>query len=194
MGQRIDDLGTFRSSAMPLQSLLTYRVSSLNARMNRQASDILRVHGNLKLPEWRILEVLGLYGELTGTRIVSLSGLDAGLVSRTMQSLEKRGLVTLRRSSADRRVIHAQPTDSGLAMVEVIFPIMQSRQKSLIDALDWTSRRQSSTSCQSWTRLPAIVCPALVTHPSCPQIGHQTAKAKTTLAWYDPLTPCVLGY
>ena len=135
MGQRLDDKDQVGAPAQPLNMLLTYRLSALNARLNRQACTLLRHHGKLKLPEWRILEVLAVYGELTGTRIGELSGIDAGLVSRSLQGLEQRGLVVLRRSSSDRRVIHVTNSESGSGLVDLIFPLMEERQKKLLNAL-----------------------------------------------------------
>jgi DNA-binding MarR family transcriptional regulator/GNAT superfamily N-acetyltransferase len=55
------------------------------------------------LPEARLLYELGHRGQCTATQIGSELDLDAGYLSRLLQSLKRRGLVQARRSAADAR-------------------------------------------------------------------------------------------
>tara|TARA_Y100001934_G_C12308293_1_gene753590 strand:+ start:621 stop:935 length:315 start_codon:yes stop_codon:yes gene_type:complete len=60
---------------------------------------------------------------------------DKGLISRSLSSLEKSRLVKTKRSAEDRRQIVIALTSRGRKTVSVMMPIMQKRQRVLIDAL-----------------------------------------------------------
>ncbi len=94
----------------PLQLYLTYRLAALSAKLNRQAGVVLKRAGNLRIPEWRILALLSLHGELTGSAIADRVGFDPGLVSRAFRGLERRGLVAVRRTDDDRRNVYMSLT------------------------------------------------------------------------------------
>lgn len=124
----------------PLQLFLTYRLATLNARLNRQAGQLLRRAGQLKIPEWRVIALLASNGPMNGRRIGDIAGLDAGLVSRTFLSLGKRGLIVLRRDEDDRRIAVAALTEAGRALFEKVRPIMAARQERLLGALSGDER------------------------------------------------------
>ena len=124
------------SDALPLQRFLTYRLSHLNSKLNRQAVATLKKTGSLKLPEWRVISLLATYGELNGRWIGGSTGADPGLLSRTFRSLTLRSLIASRRDEDDRREVHFALTRKGQQLYEKTIPHMQARQRSLIDALD----------------------------------------------------------
>ncbi len=119
----------------PLQLFITYRLSTLSGKLNRQANAVLKKAGNLRVPEWRILALLELHGELNGSRIADLVTVDAGLVSRSVRSLEARGLIATRRSDDDRRSTFISLTPSGRALHAKVLPAMHRRQQHLLAAL-----------------------------------------------------------
>lgn len=122
-------------SDLPLQSFLTYRLARLNAALNRQAGQILQKNGPLKIPEWRLIALLAVYGEMNGRMISDIAGLDAGLASRTMHGLKQRGLIACNRRGEDRRTVWAKLTLDGAALHARIRPLMQQRQERLLAAL-----------------------------------------------------------
>lgn len=119
----------------PLYRFLTYRLSQLSIKLNRQAIDILDRAGGLKLPEWRVIALIAQDGELNARRIEQAAGVDPALVSRTFQALEKRSLIALRRSTVDRREVYARLTRKGQALFERVLPVMRARQRQLLAAL-----------------------------------------------------------
>jgi DNA-binding MarR family transcriptional regulator len=122
-------------SDLPLQSFLTYRLARLNAALNRQAGQILQKNGPLKIPEWRLIALLAVHGEMNGRMIGDIAGLDAGLASRTLHGLEQRGLIACHRRGEDRRTVWARLTPEGDALHARIRPQMQHRQERLLAAL-----------------------------------------------------------
>ena len=125
----------------PLQRFLTYRLSQLGFRLNRQAAHLLRQESGLKLPEWRVLALLATHRQINAAGIEELTGIDRGLLSRTVRALEVRGLVVARRSEADRREVFVALTAAGRQVYKRQLPLMQARQAHLLDALDPAERR-----------------------------------------------------
>lgn len=124
----------------PLQLYVTYRLSTLSAKLNRQAGVVLKKAGNLNVPEWRILSLLSLQGEMNGSAIADLVGFDPGQVSRIFRALEKRGLISVRRSDDDRRNAYMSLTRAGRALHAKVLPVMQQRQEHLLSALTGSER------------------------------------------------------
>lgn len=125
----------------PLQRFLTYRVSQLGFRLNRQAAHLLRRGSGLKLPEWRVIALLASHRRLNAAGIEELTGTDRGLLSRTVRALELRGLVVSHRSQKDRREVYFKLTPAGRQIHRQQLPLMQARQEHLLGALTVEERR-----------------------------------------------------
>jgi len=119
----------------PLQLFITYRLSALSGKLNRQANAVLKKAGNLRVPEWRILALLNLHGEMNGARIADQVNVDPGLVSRSLRALEARGLIATRRDDDDRRNAFTSLTAAGRALYGEVLPAMQRRQQFLLSSL-----------------------------------------------------------
>ena len=113
-------------------SFLTYRLSRLQARLNAQAADLLRRHGGVPLAQWRVL--LLLYGGDVSSQkeIVGLAQFDKGQVSRLVDTLIDRGLISAKSGGDDKRVRTLSLTAEGTAIVERLVPIMRERQHRLL--------------------------------------------------------------
>ena len=71
----------------PLASVLTYRLSKLQARLNAQAADLLRRYGAVPPAHWRVLMVLSSGLATTQKEIVEVAAFDKGQVSRIVDKL-----------------------------------------------------------------------------------------------------------
>ena len=120
---------------LPLQDFLTYRLLTLTNRLNRQATKILSREADLRLPEWRCMGLLLANGPVSVARMTELSGMDKGLISRSLTSLTDKGFVITVRPRDDRRTLVASLTKSGKRQAEKILPVMQGRQRHLLAAL-----------------------------------------------------------
>jgi DNA-binding MarR family transcriptional regulator len=132
---RIAKLKLQKPADRPLQLFITYRLSMLSGKLNRQANRVLKKAGNLRVPEWRILALLNLHGEMNGSRIADLVNVDPGLVSRSLRALEARGLIATRRSDDDRRNALTSLTAAGRTLHAKVLPAMQRRQQYLLSVL-----------------------------------------------------------
>lgn len=123
------------TATWPLQLYLTYRLSVLSAKLNRQAGMVLKRAGNLRVPEWRILSLLLVHREMNGSEVTDIVGFDPGLISRTFRALEQRGLISVRRTDDDRRSAYMSLTRAGRALHAKVQPMMERRQRHLLSAL-----------------------------------------------------------
>jgi DNA-binding MarR family transcriptional regulator/N-acetylglutamate synthase-like GNAT family acetyltransferase len=83
------------------------------------------------LQEARIIYEIAARQDCTATELVRALGLDAGFLSRTLQTLQRRQIVARKPSQADRRVTELALTAKGLAA----FADLDSRSRSAVAAL-----------------------------------------------------------
>lgn len=118
------------------ENLLTFQLVRLFAALNRQSNRLLKDAGGLTIPEWRIVSLLGVHGEMNGRLIGNAARLDPGLLSRTLRTLELRGIVKCVRKAEDRRSVWAHLTARGRKLARVVRPVMLARHQRLLSALE----------------------------------------------------------
>lgn len=120
----------------PLGQFLTYRMSRVQAKLNAQASRILRDHAGITITQWRIIAVLGDGGSCTAAQLSRMTAMDKGLISRNVKTLHAEGLITVTRDRNDNRALHLDLTDKGRQVFDHTIPRMRARQKALRAHLD----------------------------------------------------------
>jgi DNA-binding MarR family transcriptional regulator len=128
------DVSSLPKSALP-ENMLTFQLVRLYAALNRQSNRLLKDAGGLTIPEWRIVSLLGAHGEMNGRLIGTAAKLDAGLLSRTLRTLERRGIVKCARKAEDRRSVWARLTARGNKLAQAVRPVMLARHRRLLGAL-----------------------------------------------------------
>lgn len=93
----------------------------------------------LTMPEWRVLSVLAEPRELPFTELVLRSATDKGQLSRTLRTMQDRGLLELRNASAKKLTCHI--TKAGLALYRKVIPVARKRQAEFIRQLSPLERR-----------------------------------------------------
>lgn len=118
------------TSALRLWVVMNRALRAAEDRLIRQ----VEAHG-LSLTEFAVLEVLLHKGALPigeiGGRILRASGSMTYVTDKLVQ----RGLVQRRPSDADRRVVLAQLTDEGRALIETVFPEHAATIRDLMQGL-----------------------------------------------------------
>ncbi len=76
----------------------------------------------LKIPEWRIMAILGDTGALTQRDLGRATLMDKVAVNRACKALDDRGLLQRNPNAADGRSHHLELTTAGHAMYEQIWP------------------------------------------------------------------------
>ena len=119
-----------------LGQFITYRLSRIQAKLNAQASRILRDHAGVTVTQWRIIAMLGDGGSCTAAHLSRMSAMDKGLISRNVKMLHADGFITISRDGKDNRALFLNLTDKGRGVFDHTFPRMQARQKALRSHLD----------------------------------------------------------
>jgi len=125
-----------------LAGFLPYRMAiTSNAVSGRIAGEYGEQFG-LKIPEWRIMAVLGDTGPLTQRDLVRATLMDKVAVNRACKALDDRGLLRRSPNAADGRSHHVELTEEGQALYEQIWPQAYSAYEQIFAAL--TAREAAS--------------------------------------------------
>lgn len=114
-----------------LADFLPYRLSVTTNAVSDLIAGEYRARFGLKIPEWRVMAVLGDAGGLTQRQLVGETVMDKVAVNRACKVLEQRGLVVRRPNTRDGRSHHLELTDAGRAMFEEIMPLALGMEKRL---------------------------------------------------------------
>lgn len=114
-----------------LADFLPYRMSVTTNAVSDLIAGEYRARFGLKIPEWRVMAVLGDAGGLTQRQLVGETVMDKVAVNRACKVLEQRGLVVRRPNTRDGRSHHLELTDAGRAMFEEIMPLALGMEKRL---------------------------------------------------------------
>ena len=100
-----------------------------------QARRIIALHGDLTLPQWRIVRIVAAGVARNSTAVRKSSGIDKGQFSKTVNALVEQGYIITRPSAADQRQFEIALTDKGQAAHRRLAPDLEARQRHLMAAL-----------------------------------------------------------
>lgn len=118
-----------------LNDFITFRLSVLQPKLAKFAAGLVQDHADIRLPEWRVLALLNERGPMASHEIIDVTGIDKGLLSRTVKVLERAGYVIPQRPKENRRMLRLTLSDSGHDVVEKTMPAMRAHQQDMLDAL-----------------------------------------------------------
>ena len=118
-----------------LQRYFPYRLARLAEQVSLAVAEVYADRFALSRQEWRILAALGEQPRLPTKEIGRLTTLDKMNVSRAMQSLEARGIVSRSRDPEDGRERIVTLTAGGRALYRKIVPDALAREAELLDVL-----------------------------------------------------------
>lgn len=124
-----------RETALDNTLLLPFQISQLNVALSAQARAILSRHGDLTLPQWRIIWLVSSGVASTSTSVRKTANIDKGQFSKTLNVLVGKGLVELAPYTQDKRQFSISLTEKGWATHALLAPEMEARQLHLLDAL-----------------------------------------------------------
>lgn len=130
--------------AAPLLRLSDYLPYHLTVAANAVSNLIggaYRARFGLTVWQWRVLCTLGAEGPMTAQDVVVLSAMDKVTVSRAIQGLRQRGLVSRVKSKTDARAFNLHLTSHGRTAYQEIAPIALSYQDQILDDLSLEERR-----------------------------------------------------
>jgi len=123
------------SAALDLQQYFPYRLARLAEQVSLAVAEVYSERFALTRQEWRVLAILGMRHEIATKEIGPLTTLDKMQVSRAMQGLEARGIVSRKRDPDDRRERIVSLTSTGRALYRKVVPFALERETKLLSVL-----------------------------------------------------------
>lgn len=128
-----------RHAAPPLLRLADftpYQLSVASNAVSRTIADSYETMFGLKIPEWRLMALLGEHGSVNQRDLCGLSEMDKVTVSRAAQALVARGLVERLPSEGDRRSHALALTRAGQRLYARIVPAALGMEAEVLAVLD----------------------------------------------------------
>jgi DNA-binding MarR family transcriptional regulator len=120
--------------AFKLDRHIFYLFGQIYGRRDQQLAKSLRPF-RLSVPQWRVLAALVDLGTCTINRLSDLTVVDRTTLSRTLDRMERDGLVARKRVEADKRSYEMRLTAGGRAMFRCIWPVMSYHNARAIAGL-----------------------------------------------------------
>jgi DNA-binding MarR family transcriptional regulator len=133
--------GAGRSGELPmkpeldLNQFLPYRLNSLADRISQALAELYEQRYRLNIAQWRVLAWLSHCDEMTAKKICDYTNMDKARVSRAIQALEERGLISRAPSPRDQRLHDLRLTDAGQALLAELIPEAQAWEAELVSTL-----------------------------------------------------------
>lgn len=125
-----------------LADFLPYLMSVTTNSVSDRIADEYRTRFGLKIPEWRVMAVLGDAGPQTQRSLVDATRMDKVAVSRACRALEDRTLAARRPNSSDGRSHHLALTVQGQAIHAEIMPLALEMERRLLVGFTSAEQRQ----------------------------------------------------
>lgn len=124
-----------------LADFLPYLLSVTTNAVSDMIASEYRARFGLKIPEWRVMAVLGDAGPQTQRSLVGATRMDKVAVNRACKVLVDRGLVTRSPNADDGRSHHIELTAAGRAVHGEIMPLALDMERRLFASLSAAERK-----------------------------------------------------
>jgi DNA-binding MarR family transcriptional regulator len=116
---------------LTLAEFLPYQLSITSNAVSDLIARAYRGRFALKVPEWRLMAVLGERASATQRQLCEATAMDKVTVNRASKALENRGLIGRAPNAADGRSHHLALTDTGRELYDQIVPLALSVEAEL---------------------------------------------------------------
>jgi len=111
------------SNTLKLDDFLPYRLSIASNRVSGAIATAYQALFGLRIPEWRVIAVLGEGGDMTQQAIGRVTRMDKVTVSRAAIALVDRGLARRSPNADDQRSHHLSLTKAGRMLYDEVTPM-----------------------------------------------------------------------
>ncbi|UNK78299.1 MarR family transcriptional regulator [Sphingopyxis granuli] len=122
-----------------LDQFLPYRLSIASNSLSSRIAAEYQSRFGLKIPEWRLMAVLGEGQPKTQRELVAATRMDKVTVNRAAKALADRNLIARQAHEADGRSHHLELTETGRSLYDAIVPAAlatEARLESHISAAE----------------------------------------------------------
>ncbi len=125
-----------------LATFLPYRISITSNAISELIAGEYQAQFGLKIPEWRIMAVLGEVASSTQRELAHTTRMDKVAVNRACKSLGDRGLVDRSPNTRDGRSHMLRLTGAGQALYAEIMPLALDMERQLLEGLTAKDRER----------------------------------------------------
>jgi DNA-binding MarR family transcriptional regulator len=118
-----------------LAGFLPYQLSVASNAVSGLIAERYRKRFALKIPEWRVMAVLGDAGTMTQRDLTAATVMDKVAVNRAVKVLEERGLVGRVPNPGDGRSHLLELTGEGRTIHAEVMPLAKGIERELLDGL-----------------------------------------------------------
>ena len=118
-----------------LASFLPYRMAITSNAVSGHIAGEYHEQFGLKIPEWRVMAILGDAGAVTQRDLVRATLMDKVAVNRACKALDERGFLQRSPNQADGRSHHLELTAAGRALYDQIWPQANAACERIFAAL-----------------------------------------------------------
>ncbi len=122
-----------------LSRFAPYLINRIAHRYNQSLQDAVTELG-LTIPKMRVLAALAAMDKLTVNELTVVAVAEQSTMSRTLDQMERDGLIHRMKSQADSRVRVVQLTQSGLMAYREVWPQMSEAEDALFVGLSKDQR------------------------------------------------------
>jgi DNA-binding MarR family transcriptional regulator len=123
------------TAALNLSHFVPYLLSTTSNAVSDLIAREYQTRFGLRIPEWRIMAVLGQGAPQTQRDLVRATLMDKVTVSRAAATLVDRTLVQRLPSSSDGRSHSLHLSDAGMSLYQEIVPAAMAMESALLDVL-----------------------------------------------------------
>lgn len=132
----------FMKQPAHIKELFSYRLNHLAFLSSAIAESLNKERYGLDKQDWRFLALLAAFQPMSLKSLAKEANIDKSRASRSIASLERRGLITRRADDRDGRGIQLSLSPEGEALYAEVFPLALSRNEDLLDALSPAEKEQ----------------------------------------------------
>ncbi|MFB9145324.1 MarR family winged helix-turn-helix transcriptional regulator [Halomonas alkalicola] len=127
---------------LDLDQFLPYRLGSLADRISGQLAAMYEERYAVNVAQWRVLAWLSHRDVLNAKQICEATGMDKARVSRAVQALVDRELVSRTPSQRDQRLHDLRLTESGWLLLSELIPDARAWEAELVSSLSDSEYRE----------------------------------------------------
>ena len=127
-----------------LDEFLPYQLSTASNAVSDLIASEYKSRFGLKIPEWRVMAVLGTRGALTQRHLVEATLMDKVTVNRAVKTLVDRALLERSPNSADGRSHHLLLSSTGRDLYGQILPAAQVMDRKIMAVLSEEEKTELS--------------------------------------------------
>ena len=125
-----------------LEAWFNFKINLLSNRISRVVSGAYSNSYDIGIIDWRAIVAIRHFGPVTASEISDKGNLDKGSLSRAIEQLVARGLVSKSLSKDDRRRSILELTEAGEGLYNEIAPLALERQQALLSVLETEEHAQ----------------------------------------------------